>query len=206
MHKNITTGFPEINDVLSGGFVRGSLCEIYGDEGVGKTSVAVSMSKYHSVGFIDMDRSLPANLVQWMGMEDNMLVSYPPEGGVRTLAELVDLLAKNVEVVVVDPVGVLDWRDMEQFLPTVAKIAALYNGIVVLVNHTNKLGVPNGQQWTSFYCSQRIEMRQGEVQLSPDTGRSESMVVAIRSTKNAHGPNFRESEMSFQFNEEHTYV
>jgi len=153
-----------------------------------------------------MDRTLPANLVQWMGTEDNMVVSYAPEGGIRSLVELVDLLAKNVEAVVVDPVGVLDWRDMERLLPSAAKIAALYNSIVVLVNHTNKLGVPNGQQWTSFYCSQRLEMRQGEVHFSPETGQSEAMTVAIRTTKNAHGPNFRESEMSFHFNEELTYV
>ena len=136
MQKNITTGFAAINDVLVGGFALGSLCEIYGDEGVGKTSVAVSISKEHSVGFIDMDQSLPAQLV----------------------------------------------------------------------NHSNRMGVPNGHQWTSFYCAQRIEMRQGAVQYNPESGQSESMTVLVRTTKNAHGPNFRESEMSFQFNEEPVYV
>ena len=206
MQKNITTGFAAINDVLVGGFALGSLCEIYGDEGVGKTSVAVSISKEHSVGFIDMDQSLPAQLVEWLGDSENLIVSHPPAGGLIELIELVDILARNVEVVVVDPVGVLDWRDMEKFVPAAAQTASIYNSIVLLVNHSNRMGVPNGHQWTSFYCAQRIEMRQGAVQYNPESGQSESMTVLVRTTKNAHGPNFRESEMSFQFNEEPVYV
>jgi predicted ATP-dependent serine protease len=206
MQKNITTGFEAINDVLGGGLTKGSLCEIYGDEGVGKTSVAISISTNHAVGFIDMDRSLPARLVEWMGDPNNMVVSYPPEGGLGALIEIVELLAKNVEVVVIDPVGVMEWRDMEQFLPSAAQIASIYNSIVLLINHSNQLGVPNGQQWTSFYCAQRVEMRQGDVQFDRETGQSESMSVLVRTTKNAHGPNFRESEMSFQFKEEPIYV
>jgi len=206
MQKNITTGFAAINDVLSGGFALRSLCEIYGDEGVGKTSAAISISKEHSVGFIDMDQSLPAQLVEWLGTSDNLIVSYPPTGGLPALIELVDILARNVEVVVVDPVGVLDWRDMEKFVPAAAQIASIYNSIVLLVNHCNHQGVPNGDKWTSFYCAQRVEMRQGDVQCNAESGQSESMTVLVRTTKNAHGPNFRESEMSFQFNEEPVYA
>ena len=202
----VTTGFAEVNDVLCGGFVCGGLCEVYGDEGVGKTSVAISISKTHSCGFIDMDHSLPARLVDWIGDQGNMIVSYPPKGGLPALIELVDILARNVEVVVVDPVGVLDWRDMEKFVPSAAQIASIYNGIVLLVNHSNKMNIPNGQQWTSFYCSQRVEMRQGEVQFNKKSGQSESMSVLIRTTKNAYGPNYQESEMSFHFNEEFLHV
>ena len=153
-----------------------------------------------------MDHSLSARLVDWIGEQNNMIISYPPKGGLRTLIELVNILAKNVDVVIVDPVGVLVWQDLEQFIPAAAQTASIYNGIVLLVNHSNQLNIPNGQQWTSFYCSQRVEMRQGEVQVNEKSGQSESMSVSIRTTKNAYGPNYRESEMSFHFNQESAYV
>lgn len=67
----ISTGITEIDDLIGGGFARGRITELSGNEGVGKTHIASmlmsSLSKEHKVLFIDAEFSLNKARVEALG-------------------------------------------------------------------------------------------------------------------------------------------
>jgi len=60
--KTLSTGKPALDEVLGGGFPVGDVVEMYGPEGVGKTTIALCTAaeaqKTGHVAFIDMEHSL----------------------------------------------------------------------------------------------------------------------------------------------------
>src|SRR6185503_20571334 len=96
-----------------GGFPRGRVCEIYGPESSGKTTIALQVvaeaqKKGGMAAFIDVEHALDPTYARALGVDvDNLLVSQP-DYGEQALEITGSLIASNViDVVVVDSVAAL---------------------------------------------------------------------------------------------------
>ena len=190
----IETIHPKLNDALGGGFPVRGLVEIYGEEGVGKTATAISLSAQAFVAFLDLDGTFPHQLVDVVGRTDQIVLAQLTDE--MTLSELTDLiepLIREVEVVVIDPLALLGFSKEESLVPILSRLAQRYNRLVVLVNHANQYNESPSQRMTSFYCKQRVQMSR------VDADR-EKMKVDFRITKNALHPPFSYGTITIPFN------
>src|ERR1700756_4291768 len=110
----ISTGSLSIDAALGiGGFPRGRICEIYGPESSGKTTVALQViaeaqKKGGMAAFIDVEHALDPVYARKLGVDvDNLLVSQPDYG--EQALEIVNALVSSgsIDVLVVDSVAAL---------------------------------------------------------------------------------------------------
>jgi recombination protein RecA len=97
----------------TGGFPRGRICEIYGPESSGKTTIALqavaeSQKKGGMAAFIDVEHALDPSYARKLGVDvDNLLVSQP-DYGEQALEITAALIASgSIDVLVVDSVAAL---------------------------------------------------------------------------------------------------
>src|SRR5580693_7218405 len=110
----ISTGSIALDAALgTGGFPRGRICEIYGPESSGKTTIALqviaeSQKTGGMAAFVDAEHALDPGYARALGVDvDNLLVSQP-DYGEQALEITNSLIASNViDVVVVDSVAAL---------------------------------------------------------------------------------------------------
>ncbi len=110
----ISTGSIALDAALgTGGFPRGRICEIYGPESSGKTTIALqviaeSQKKGGMAAFIDVEHALDPNYARRLGVDvDNLLVSQP-DYGEQALEITGALIASgSIDVLVVDSVAAL---------------------------------------------------------------------------------------------------
>src|SRR6195952_4498951 len=110
----ISTGSISLDSALgTGGFPRGRICEIYGPESSGKTTIALqviaeSQKKGGMAAFIDVEHALDPNYARKLGVDvDNLLVSQP-DYGEQALEITGALIASgSIDVLVVDSVAAL---------------------------------------------------------------------------------------------------
>src|SRR6202046_814553 len=110
----ISTGSIAIDAALgTGGFPRGRICEIYGPESSGKTTIALqviaeSQKKGGMAAFIDVEHALDPSYARKLGVDvDNLLVSQP-DYGEQALEIAAALIASgSIDVLVVDSVAAL---------------------------------------------------------------------------------------------------
>src|SRR3984957_3969159 len=110
----ISTGSISLDAALGvGGFPRGRICEIYGPESSGKTTVALQViAEAQKVGgmaaFIDVEHALDPLYARKLGVDvDNLLVSQP-DYGEQALEITAALIASgSIDVLVVDSVAAL---------------------------------------------------------------------------------------------------
>src|SRR5665213_2654348 len=110
----ISTGSIALDAALgTGGFPRGRICEIYGPESSGKTTVALqviaeSQKKGGMAAFIDVEHALDPIYARRLGVDvDNLLVSQP-DYGEQALEITGALIASgSIDVLVVDSVAAL---------------------------------------------------------------------------------------------------
>jgi recombination protein RecA len=110
----IPTGSISIDAALGvGGFPRGRVCEIYGPESGGKTTltlhvIAEAQRAGGQAAFIDAEHALDPAYARNLGVDvDNLLVSQP-DNGEQALAIAETLIRSNaVDIVVVDSVAAL---------------------------------------------------------------------------------------------------
>jgi recombination protein RecA len=110
----ISTGAISIDYALGiGGVPRGRVCEIFGPESSGKTTLALQViAEAQKTGgmaaFVDAEHALDAQYAQKLGVDlENLLVSQPDNG--EQALEIVEVLIRSnsVDVVVVDSVAAL---------------------------------------------------------------------------------------------------
>src|SRR6202046_5405648 len=110
----ISTGSIALDAALgTGGFPRGRICEIYGPESSGKTTIALqviaeSQKKGGMAAFIDVEHALDPVYARKLGVDvDNLLVSQPDYG--EQALEIVGALVSSgsMDVIVVDSVAAL---------------------------------------------------------------------------------------------------
>lgn len=110
----ISSGSIAIDAALgTGGFPRGRVCEIYGPESSGKTTIALqviaeSQRKGGMAAFIDVEHALDPLYARKLGVDvDNLLVSQP-DYGEQALEITGALIASgSIDVLVVDSVAAL---------------------------------------------------------------------------------------------------
>jgi recombination protein RecA len=110
----ISTGSIALDAALgTGGFPRGRICEIYGPESSGKTTIALqviaeSQKKGGMAAFIDVEHALDPIYARRLGVDvDNLLVSQP-DYGEQALEITGALIASgSIDVLVVDSVAAL---------------------------------------------------------------------------------------------------
>src|SRR5271169_2997440 len=110
----ISTGSIALDAALgTGGFPRGRICEIYGPESSGKTTIALqviaeSQKKGGMAAFIDVEHALDPVYARRLGVDvDNLLVSQP-DYGEQALEITAALVASgSIDVLVVDSVAAL---------------------------------------------------------------------------------------------------
>jgi len=110
----ISTGSLSIDAALGiGGFPRGRICEVYGPESSGKTTIALQVvaeaqKKGGMAAFIDVEHALDPAYAKRLGVDvDNLLVSQPDYG--EQALEIVGALVTSgsIDVLVVDSVAAL---------------------------------------------------------------------------------------------------
>jgi recombination protein RecA len=110
----ISTGSLSIDAALGiGGFPRGRVCEVYGPESSGKTTIALQViaeaqKKGGMAAFIDVEHALDPAYARKLGVDvDNLLVSQPDYG--EQALEIVNALVASgsIDVLVVDSVAAL---------------------------------------------------------------------------------------------------
>jgi len=110
----ISTGSIALDSALgAGGFPRGRICEIYGPESSGKTTIALqvvaeSQKRGGMAAFIDVEHALDPIYAKKLGVDvDNLLVSQP-DYGEQALEITAALVASgSIDVLVVDSVAAL---------------------------------------------------------------------------------------------------
>src|SRR2546425_2510756 len=110
----ISTGSISLDAALGvGGFPRGRICEIFGPESSGKTTIALQViaeaqKKGGMAAFIDVEHALDPIYARKLGVDvDNLLVSQP-DYGEQALEIAAALIASgSIDVLVVDSVAAL---------------------------------------------------------------------------------------------------
>lgn len=173
----------------AGGFPRGKIVELYGGEGGGKTTVALTVAANAqkmggNIGFIDAEHGLNRQLCTNIGIDPDRFVVAQPDNG----EEAIDMVEKMIrskafDVVIVDSVAAmtpkaeieseidqqfmgLHARLMSKFMRRVAGLANENGVMLILVNQIRKnlaaYGTPDettGGKAIKFYASLRIEVR-----------------------------------------------
>jgi len=112
--QSISTGAISLDAALGvGGFPRGRICEIYGPESSGKTTIALQViaeaqKKGGMAAFIDVEHALDPIYARKLGVDvDNLLVSQPDYG--EQALEITGALISSgsIDVLVVDSVAAL---------------------------------------------------------------------------------------------------
>ncbi len=156
---------------LVGGIPRGRIIEIYGPEGSGKTSLALTIGKaFQQAGgvfvYVDMEQSLSADSILSVGVDPEAVAISQPDTGEEALNVIKHLALKDsVDLVVLDSVAALGFRaEMERdsgeqtvglaarfissFMRVVTPIIARRSVTLVLINQLRqKIGDRMGQRF-----------------------------------------------------------
>ncbi len=110
----VSTGSLSLDIALGiGGLPKGRVCEIYGPEGSGKTTVCLSViancqKAGGTAAFVDAEHALDPVYARKLGVDiDNLLVSQPDTG--EQALEITEMLVRSgaVDIVVIDSVAAL---------------------------------------------------------------------------------------------------
>lgn len=173
----------------AGGFPRGRIVELYGGEGGGKTTVALTVAanaqkRGGNVGYIDAEHGLNRQLCENIGIDPARFVVFQPESGEQAIDMVEQMIRSGAfDMVIVDSVAAmtpkaeidgdveqqfmgLHARLMSKFMRRVAGITNENNVMLVLINQVRKnlaaYGTPDettGGKAIKFYSSLRIEVR-----------------------------------------------
>jgi recombination protein RecA len=173
----------------AGGFPRGRIIELYGGEGGGKTTVALTVAANTqklggNVGFIDAEHGLNRQLCENIGIDPSRFVVFQPDNGEQAIDMVEQMIRSGAfDMIIVDSVAAmtpkaeidaeveqqfmgLHARLMSKFMRRVAGISNEKNVMLVLINQVRKnlaaYGTPDettGGKAIKFYSSLRIEVR-----------------------------------------------
>lgn len=112
----VSTGIIGVDNALGGGFAKGRIIEIYGEESCFKTSLALMVAAMAqkaggTVGMVDMEHALDPVWAAKLGVDVAKLVVSQPDDG-NTGLEITEMLVRDggCSVVIVDSVAALTPR------------------------------------------------------------------------------------------------
>jgi recombination protein RecA len=220
----VPTGSLALDHVLGvGGVPRGRITEVYGPEGVGKTTLALSvLAQAQQAGetgvFVDAEHALDLGWAKTVGVDTHKLLLCQPESGEQAL-QVASLLIESgsVDALVVDsiaalvPQAELDGKIGEQHAGEQAnllsqalrKLAGQIARAGVAVVVTNQLrqragvaGTPTytaGGRALGYYASVRLHLHQPSS--VKDAGRVVGTRVRLQVTKNKLAPAWQTAEL-----------
>lgn len=178
----IPTGATELDIALGvGGLPRGRIVEIYGPEGSGKTSLALSVSGQAikaggSAGFVDAEHAINFEHARWLGVDTNYFVVNQPDFGEQALQQAEAMCKSGLfSVVTVDSVASLvpkaeldgdigdqfmglQARMMSQALRRLQTVASNTGTTLIFINQLReKIGVMFG----CFEYNTRVQLADG---------------------------------------------
>lgn len=224
--ERISSGSLSLDLALSGGYARGRLVEIYGQESTGKTTLALhAIAECQKNGgkalLVDAEHALDAIYARSLGVNmEDLLISQPSNG--EEGLEVLDVIVKSgaIDLAVVDSVAALvpqaelegtmsdqqmglQARMMSKACRKLAGTIYRTNTCVIWLNQIrSKIGPFAGKTVTGgnalkFYASQRLEIvRKGIVENSEGKTGTEALVKVQKSKV---GPPFGTAELKINF-------
>lgn len=220
----LPTGIVSLDKALGGGIPAGRICEIYGPESGGKTSVAMLVIKeLQKVGgvaaLIDVEHAINPVLLREYGINTQQLMVVSPITGEEAL-NAVEVLVKSgdVDLVVIDSVSSLlpteeDSKPMEAMqMGLQARLIGKALRKIVPYCHKNECSiifinqirssiggygspeVTSGGRALKFYSSVRIDIRKGD----PILGEKSEQIghkLKFKITKNKVALPFKQGEV-----------
>lgn len=167
------TGSPGLDIALGGGYPRGRIIEIWGQEASGKTTTTLhAIAEIQKLGgaaaFVDAEHALDPAYARVLGVDVDKLFLSQPDSAEQALSVVEELVSSGgFDIVVIDSVAALvpqaeldadmgapqmglQARLMSQALRKITAIASKTNTIVFFINQTrSKIGVMFGDPSTT---------------------------------------------------------
>ena len=220
----ISTGNPTLDLALGvGGVPRGRITEVYGPEGAGKTTLALSVIAHAqraggTACFIDAEHALDLAWAATAGVDLARLVVCRPECGEQALQVASLLLASGaLDVLVVDSIAALVPKaelgaEIGERLPGVqanllsqalrrlcGRIARANTAVIVTNQLRQRAGVPGTPTYTAggralgYYASVRLDLR--PLGQLKDGGQVVGTRIRAQVTKNKLAPAWQSAEL-----------
>jgi recombination protein RecA len=231
----LPTGIVSLDKALGGGVPVGRICEMYGPEAGGKTTVAMLVVKELQkaggiAALIDVEHAINPKLLRDYGIDTKQLMVVSPITGEEALNAVETLVRSGeVDLVVVDSVSSLlpseeDVKPMEAMqMGLQARLIGKALRKIVPYCHKNECSiifinqirssiggygnpeVTSGGRALKFYCSTRVEIRKGE----PILGEKSEQIghkLKFKITKNKVEMPFKQGEVDLIYGKGIDYV
>lgn len=187
--KTISSGRPELDEALGGGFGVGKIIEIYAESGCGKTGLCLEVAAQVQkdggvVAIIDAEHALNTEYCEQIGINVNDLYISQPTFGEQAIEAIRALIETGqVDLIIVDSVAALtpkstlegesgqaqmavQARMMSQAMKLITGPASEHECTVIFINQLRATMAMYGPSQTTtggkalkFFASQRLELK-----------------------------------------------